>query len=129
MEKPGLVTMLNMLYIDTRYKVYCEYLNRIIRKTIREKGKFNRDRNYSKESFYYRDNNVLFRLDEYSSGTVQYFISINSDVWREIPDGINPYMIWENGWIDVYHFQDSPDREVLHLNIPGDWENLMTLYE
>lgn len=121
MERPGIVTYLSPIQIDIRYKVYCEHLNSIIRKMIREKGKSIHNPKSVGKGRYYRDYIFDFTQVIYRDGTDEYFISIKSEL-IELPDGINPYLVYENGWIDVYHFRDGRYKEVLLLNVPGNWE-------
>lgn len=129
MEKPGLVTYLKPIQINIRYKVYCEHLNSIIRKMIREKGVNVFKRKSTGRTRCYVDNNVDFSETIYRDGTEEYSISIHSNVWNDIPDGINPYLIYDSGWNDVYRFRDGRYKEVLLLYVPGDWEEWMALYE
>lgn len=129
MEKSGLVTYLNPIQIDIQYKVYCEYLNGIIRKMIRLKGKSLFTPRTPGKTRSYRDNKVLMQETLYTDGTEEYCISINSNVWNDIPDGINPYLIYEYGWNDVYRFRDGRYNEFLLLYVPGDWEQLLKEYE
>lgn len=129
MEKPGLVTYLNPIQIDIRYKVYCEHLNSIIRKMIREKGVNAFMRRGVGKTRYYIDERVYFEQSIYSDGTDEYGISIRSSVWNDIPDGINPYLIYEDGWNDVYRFRDGRFKEVLLFYVPGEWEQILSEYQ
>lgn len=129
MEKPGLVTMFNRIHIDIKYKVYCEYMNRIIRSTIREKGDYTCFRVPCDKLYRYGNGNVRFSIEQYKSGDEHYYIYVNSDYWSNIPEGINPYLIWEYGYINVYHFQYGLGGEVLHLNVPGEWEKEIPAFE
>ena len=129
MEKPGLGTYLNPIQINIRYKVYCEHLNSTIRKMIREKGVNVFKRKSAGKTRCYSDNNVIFCETIYRDGTEEYSISIHSNVWNDIPDGINPYLIYEYGWNDVYCFRDGRYKEVLLLYVPGDWEQLLSRYQ
>lgn len=129
MVKPGLVTYLNPIRIDIRFKVYCEHLNSINRKMIREKGYNPFIRRSVGKTLCYRDKNVYFEQNIYSDGTDEYSISIRSSIWNDIPNGINPYLIYEDGWNDVYRFRGGRYKDVLLLYVPGDWELLLSLYE
>ena len=67
MENPGLVTMFSKIRIDLKYKVYCEYMNRIIRGIIREKGNSTRFRVSCDKLYYYEDGKLRFRIERYKS--------------------------------------------------------------
>lgn len=129
MEKPGLVTMFNKIHIDIKYKVYCEYMNRIIRGIIREKGDSISYRVPCDKLYYYGDGKLRFRIERYKSGDEHYYIYAKPVFWKDIPEGINPYMICDYTGIRVYHFQYGLGGETLHLNIPGEWEKEIPVYE
>ena len=60
---------------------------------------------------------------------IQYFNTLQSNVWNDIPDGINPYLIYEYGWNDVNRFRNGRFKEVLLLYVPREWEQILSDYQ
>ena len=110
--------------VDDKYLPYCKDLNRIIRRWAIS-GKTSRSPNFAGTTYTYSDDNVVLIYKDSDYGNDHYEIGISCEVWDDLPPDINPYFVMENGLIYVYHFQDSPDRQVLLQHIPGSWYKII----
>lgn len=64
-------------------------------------GAASKSRNFAGTIYTYTDDNVTFVYQNSDFGNDHYRLEISGDV--------------------VYHFQDSPDRQILLRHVPGSW--------
>ena len=120
MNTPELV-LTDLVRVDGKKEEYCEKLKDIIKMWSVYKGERFIDNSFRGWINFYEDNNVKLVYKESAYGNDHYYISVRQEFWDQIPKNVNPKFVCENGWIDVFHYQDSPDRKILYTHIPGDW--------
>lgn len=107
MNIPEAVTGLRPLRVDDEYLPYCKELNQIIRRWALS-GTASKRPNFAGTIYTYADDDITF-------------------VYQDSDFGNDHYMI-ENSKSLVYHFQDSPDRQVLLYHTPGPWYDSIQKY-
>lgn len=127
MNIPQAVIGIKPLRVNDEYLPYCKELNQIIRRWAMS-GTASRKQSFAGTIYTYEDDNVTFVYQDSDYGNDHYQLAISCDVWNSLPPDINPGAVIENGRIYVYHFQDSPDRQVLLHHIPGSWYDSIQKY-
>ena len=88
-------------------------------------GKSYVNRNFAGTIYTSQDKRFTLTYKDSAYGNDHYMVEVSSNVWDDIPTGVNPMLIGENGWNLVFHFQDSPDRQLLLSHIPGSWFDIL----
>ncbi len=106
---------------DSPYTQYCEFLNGIVRK-MAQHGQIQREPYCT--IMTYQDVDFRLTYTQYDSGNEHYLVEVHRNTWNSIPQGVNPFMVNENGpWNFVYQYNDS--RNVLMFHIPGSWSSVL----
>ena len=100
---------------------YCDWLNSHIKNLAISKGKAKESSNFSGTTYIYEDSikRLTYQASDY--GNDHYHIEIQEQAWDDLPKNCPEYLVKENGWNLVYSFQDSSDRKILGMHIPGTW--------
>lgn len=126
MKTPDTVVMFKSKYIKDREEMeYCSYINDLIRRITTKKGKPSVSPDFYGISYVYQNDKIRCTFNDSDYGNDHYHFEVNAFFWNDIPAGVNPDIVCDEGYNLVYSFQDSPDRSVLRWHIPGDWVEIL----
>lgn len=125
MKVPGIIAMNSLRVNDTEYEAYSDYVNGIVKRISTRYGTESRSDNPAGIRYYYADN--YFKLIYLNSfyGNDNFQVHVSEDYWADIPTGINPMMVNEDGWNYVYQAISAKDRKVITFHIPGKWVEML----
>ena len=122
MKVPSTVSMFHTKRIDTTDELkYCAYINDLIKKVATEKGDALKSPSFFGVSYVYHNDRVKCTYQDSDFGNDHFHFEISKYLWNDIPTGIDPATVCDEGFNLVYSFQDSPDRKILMQHIPGEW--------
>lgn len=117
--------MNNLRVNDTDYEEYADYINEIVRYITTEYGTESRCDNPVGIRYYYSDEYFkLIYLNSYY-GNDNFQVHVSEKYWSDIPAGINPMIVNEDGWNCVYQAISAVDRKVITFHVPGQWIELL----
>lgn len=126
MKTPGVVATFKTMYIEDREEIeYCAYINDLIRKISTIKGKPSVSPNFYGTSYVYQEDGLRCTYKDSDYGNDHYHFEVHVSRWNDIPAGVNPDIVCDEGYNLVYSFQDSPNRNALMMHIPGDWVEIL----
>ena len=126
MKTPGIVATFNTKYIEDREeREYCTLINDLIRKVSTQKGRSVVSPNFYGTSYVYQNEGIRCTYKDSDYGNDHYDFEVHVSRWNDIPAGVNPNIICDEGYNLVYSFQDSPDRSALMMHVPGDWVEIL----
>lgn len=119
MNYPGIVTIASKNVNASDYEEFCIWLNQEIKSRAVGKNMPDDDRTY-----IYNDSKIKCTYVASAYGNENYYLEVSADVWNEIPEGVNPALVQDEGWNLVYAYLDGIDRQMIRQHIPGDWNKL-----
>ena len=72
------------------------------------------------DEFVFKNRSVKLRYFKSFYENNSYQVKVHRSAWDDVPPNAR-HLITEGGWNFVYHFQDSPDRKIVHCHVPGSW--------
>lgn len=122
MKVPGIALVFKTIDVthDYEFLEYCKAVNEIIKEKAITRGKIVPSDFYG-TIYRYKTKNCIYQYNDSDYGNDLFAFMVNDRLWDDIPSGLNRALINDDGFNQVYEFQDSPDRKILMHHIPGTW--------
>ncbi len=120
---PG-ITVSGIKEVPTIQKVYCDEINKLIKKMAISYGQRVKS-SIQGQTWEYRDEQFVLKYTDSDYGNDHFSVEVNRTVWDDLPNGVNSWLVNEGGnWNYVYAYKDG-SCEVLLNHIPGTWRDVL----